>query len=156
MPELEGLRWLNGAILAMEASAFHLPWLRERLGDYGEFMRQRVLAAFAYAPGAFVRAQQARALLRARCDGIFERVDLLSTPSQPSAAPALGTPASTAFTGPFNILGWPAISLPVGLTAGGLPLGMQLIGKPWDEAAVLRAAAAVESGIGRTFQPPEG
>ena len=156
MPELEGLRWLNGAILAMEASAFHLPWLRTRLNDYGEFMRQRILAAFAYAPGAFVRAQQARALLRARCNQIFEHIDLLSTPAQPSAAPPLGTPASTAFTGPFNILGWPALSLPVGLTDRRLPLGMQLVGKPWDEATLLRAARAAEMGLGQTFQPPEG
>jgi aspartyl-tRNA(Asn)/glutamyl-tRNA(Gln) amidotransferase subunit A len=155
VPELEPLRWLNGAILAMEASAYHLPWLRERLDHYGEFMRQRILAAFAYAPGAFVRAQQARAALRERCAAIFERADLLSTPSQPGAAPPLGMPASTAFTGPFNILGWPAISVPAGLTAAGLPLGMQIAGRPWDEATVLRAARAVEAGLGRAFHPPD-
>ncbi len=100
-----------------------------------------------------MRAQQARAALRARCDAIFERVDLLSTPTQPDSAPPLGTPAWTTFTAPFNILGWPAISLPVGLGESGLPLGSQLVGKPWDEAAVLRAAHAVEAGIGRTFRP---
>jgi Asp-tRNA(Asn)/Glu-tRNA(Gln) amidotransferase A subunit family amidase len=155
LPELESPRWLNSALLAMEASAFHLPWLRERLEDYGEFMRQRILAAFAYAPGALVRAQQARAALRERCGAIFERVDLLCTPSQPAAAPPLGTPASTAFTAPFNILGWPAISVPTGLSADGLPLGLQLAGKPWDEATLLRAAGVVEVGLGRAFYPPE-
>ncbi len=153
LPELESLRWLNGALLAMEASAYHLPWLRERLDDYGEFPRQRLLAAFVYPPTAFVRAQQARAALRERCATIFGRVDLLSTPTQPDGAPPLGTPAWTTFTGPFNILGWPAISVPAGLTAGGLPLGLQLVGKSWDEATVLRAAQAVEAGIGRTFRP---
>jgi aspartyl-tRNA(Asn)/glutamyl-tRNA(Gln) amidotransferase subunit A len=155
LPELEALRWLNSALLAMEASAFHLHWLRERLGDYGNFMRQRILAGFAYAPGAFVRAQQARAALRERCTAIFERVDLLSTPSQPGGAPPLGTPAFITFTAPFNILGWPAISVPVGLTSDGLPLGLQLAGRPWDEATVLRASHMVEAGLGRTFHPPE-
>jgi Asp-tRNA(Asn)/Glu-tRNA(Gln) amidotransferase A subunit family amidase len=155
VPELEPLRWLNGAILAIEASALHLPWLRARLDDYGEFPRQRLLAAFVYAPGAFVRAQQARAALRKRCDALFERVDLLCTPSQPGGATPLGSPAYTTFTGPFNILGWPAISVPVGLTAVGLPLGLQLAGRPWDETTVLRAAWVVEAGLGRSFRPPE-
>ena len=156
LPELEALRWLNGALLAIEASAFHLPWLRTRLDDYGEFPRQRLLAAFVYAPGAFVRAQQARAALREPCNVLFERVDLLCTPSQPGGATPLGSPAFTTFTGPFNLLGWPAISVPVGLTAAGLPLGLQLAGRPWDEATVLRAAWAVEDAIGRAFHPPEG
>src|SRR6185295_1960700 len=86
LPELGQLLWLNSAILAMEAAAYHLPWLRERLGDYGEFMRQRVVAGFVYGPVAFVRAQQARATLRERCAKIFERVDVLSTPTQPDSA----------------------------------------------------------------------
>jgi Asp-tRNA(Asn)/Glu-tRNA(Gln) amidotransferase A subunit family amidase len=146
LPELEPLRLLNSAILAMEASAYHHPNLRARLSDYGEFMRQRILAAFAYDPRAFVRAQQARAALRRRCDTIFERIDLLSTPSQPDVAPPLGSLGSLTFTAPFNILGWPAISVPAGVGAEGLPFGLQLVGKPWDEATVLQAARVVEAG----------
>jgi Asp-tRNA(Asn)/Glu-tRNA(Gln) amidotransferase A subunit family amidase len=146
LPELEPLRLLNSAILAMEASAYHHPHLRARLGDYGEFMRQRILAAFAYDPRAFVRAQQARAALRQRSAAIFERIDLLSTPSQPDVAPPLGSVGSIVFTAPFNILGWPAISVPAGSSADGLPFGLQLVGKPWHEATVLRAARVVEVG----------
>jgi aspartyl-tRNA(Asn)/glutamyl-tRNA(Gln) amidotransferase subunit A len=147
LPELEHLRLLNSAILAMEAAAYHHPNLREHLDDYGEFMRQRILAAFAYGPRAFVRAQQARAALRRRCDALFEQIDLLSTPSQPDIAPLLNSLGSIAFTAPFNILGWPAISIPVGLGAAQLPFGLQLVGRPWDEAAVLRAARVVEAGV---------
>jgi aspartyl-tRNA(Asn)/glutamyl-tRNA(Gln) amidotransferase subunit A len=147
LPELEHLRLLNSAILAMEAAAYHHPNLRAHLDDYGEFMRQRILAAFAYGPRAFVRAQQARAALRQRCDGIFEQIDLLSTPSQPTTAPALNSLGSIAFTAPFNILGWPAISVPVGIGDAQLPLGLQLVGRPWHEAAVLRAARVVEASI---------
>jgi aspartyl-tRNA(Asn)/glutamyl-tRNA(Gln) amidotransferase subunit A len=147
VPQLEALRLVNGAILAVEASAFHLPHLRTRLDDYGEFMRQRIIAAFAYDTRALARAQQARAELRRQCSELFKRIDLLSTPAQPGGAPPLGNIGSLIFTGPFNALGWPAISVPVGLTDDGLPLGLQLAGKPWDDATVLRAARAVEAGI---------
>jgi aspartyl-tRNA(Asn)/glutamyl-tRNA(Gln) amidotransferase subunit A len=144
MPELEALRTVQGALLPIEAATFHEPMLRERMEDYGEFMRQRILAAFAFGSRAFIQAQQVRAVLRRRCARIFERVDVLTTPSQPDAGPPLGTPASTQFTGPFNSLGWPAISIPVGSMPDGRPLAMQIAGRPWDEAAVLRAARAVE------------
>ena len=146
IPALESLRLINSAILALEASAFHEPMLRTRLADYGEFMRQRVIAAYAYGPRAFVQAQQARAALRRQCDALFGQVDLISTPAQPGSAPALGSIGSTAFTGPFNALGWPAICLPVGSDAG-LPLGLQLVGRPWDEATMLRAARAIEAAL---------
>lgn len=145
LPELSRLRVLNTALIAQEAVAFHLPWLRERLDDYGEFARLRLLTSFAYGPADFVRAQQLRQELRRRCEQIFERVDLLSTPTAPYGAPALGDPARNSwFTAPFNALGWPAITVPVGLTAERLPLGLQIAGRPWDEATVLRAAAVVE------------
>jgi aspartyl-tRNA(Asn)/glutamyl-tRNA(Gln) amidotransferase subunit A len=147
LPTLEDLRVLNSAILALEAATFHEPMLRRRLDDYGEFMRHRILAGYGFAPDAFVRAQQIRAIVRRHCRALFDRVDLLSTPTMPYGAPTLGTPASTAFTAPFNVLGWPAITLPVGLTADGLPLGLQLAGRPWDEATILRAARVVETGI---------
>lgn len=146
VPQLEALRLVNGAILGLEASAFHEPMLRTRLNDYGEFMRQRVVAGYAYGPRAFLQAQQARAALRRECNSLFERIDLLSTPTQPGTAPTLGNIGSTVFTGPFNALGWPAISMPVGLDAG-LPLGLQLAGRPWDDATVLRAAYALESAL---------
>ena len=86
-------------------------------------------------------------MLRQRFDAIFDRVELLSTPTMPYGAPLLGVPSTTAFTAPFNALGWPAITVPVGLTAERLPIGLQLAGKPWDEATVLRAAAVVEAEL---------
>jgi aspartyl-tRNA(Asn)/glutamyl-tRNA(Gln) amidotransferase subunit A len=146
VPELSRLRVLNTALIALEAVAFHLPWLRERPDDYGEFARLRLLTSFAYGPADFVRAQQLRQALRRRCEQIFEQVDLLSTPTAPYGAPALGDPARNSWlTAPFNALGWPAITVPVGLTADRLPLGLQIAGRPWDEATVLRAAAVVEA-----------
>ena len=144
VPEIHTLRVLHAAMLGLEASAYHLRHLRTRLDDYGEFMRQRVLAAFAYGAHAYMYVQQARGVFRERCNRYFEQIDLLSTPAQPEGAPSLGTPAPTTFTGVFNILGWPAISVPVGVTTDQLPLGLQLVGKPWDEETVLCAARAIE------------
>jgi aspartyl-tRNA(Asn)/glutamyl-tRNA(Gln) amidotransferase subunit A len=146
LPEFYEAWVVNRVIIALEAVAFHEPFLRERLNDYGEFMRQRVLYSYAFSPGTFVRVQQLRQSLRARFNALFSRIDLLSTPTMPGGAPLLGTPGSTALTGPFNLLGWPTISVPVGKTAAeGLPLGLQLAGKPWDEATVLRAARVIEA-----------
>jgi aspartyl-tRNA(Asn)/glutamyl-tRNA(Gln) amidotransferase subunit A len=151
VPEIEALRLLNGALIAMEAGALHLPWLRTRLGDYGPFMRQRVLSAFIYDSGAFVRAQQARARLRRRCAELFQAIDLLALPCVPDVAPELGTPTPTLFTGPFNCLGWPAVSVPVGLSAAGLPVAAQLVAAPWDEHTLLRGAYVVEQALGRVI-----
>jgi aspartyl-tRNA(Asn)/glutamyl-tRNA(Gln) amidotransferase subunit A len=141
------LRSLNGALLGMEASAFHQPNLSSRLEDYSEFMRQRLLAAYAYSPNAFVLVQQARQAIRRRFETLFRSIDLFSTPTMPGEAPLLGTPAPVTFTGPINFLGWPAITVPVAVTAEGLPLGLQLVGKAWDEATVLRAAYAREESV---------
>lgn len=144
MPRLRTMWTLGGALLAQEALAYHLPTLRTRLSDYGDFMRLRILAAFAYEPGAFVRAQQLRGVFRHEVNAIFDTVDLLSTPTMPDAAPLLGVPSPTVFTLPFNLLGWPALTVPAGKTSSGLPLGLQLVGRPWDEATVLRAGLALE------------
>ncbi|OJV97185.1 MAG: amidase [Chloroflexi bacterium 54-19] len=147
MADFDILRSLNGALLGLEASAFHQPYLSSRMDEYGEFPRQRLLAAYAYAPNAFVLVEQVRQAIRQRFVGLFQQIDLFSTPTMPAKAPPLGTPAPVTFTGPFNFLGWPAATVPVGCTADGLPLGLQLVGRAWDEATVLRAAYAIETGL---------
>lgn len=149
IPAIDELRVVGAAILAMEAAGLHLPTLRTRLDDYGPFPRQRLLAAFYYGPGDFVQAQQARARLRRQMAELFTTIDLLLVPSVPDVAPELGVPTPTTFTLPFNVLGWPAISLPAGLNAAGLPLAVQLVARPWDEPTLLRAAYSLEQALGR-------
>ncbi len=146
LPELNELRSINGCIIAMEATAYHEPMLRERPEDFGEFAYQRLISSYAYAPNALARAEQARTRLRQRMNGIFANVDLLSTPTMPYGAPPLEQqPRNTWYTGPFNSLGWPAITVPVGLGNDRLPLAMQIVARPWDEETVFRAAAVVEA-----------
>jgi Asp-tRNA(Asn)/Glu-tRNA(Gln) amidotransferase A subunit family amidase len=145
LPELEDLRVLGSTIINLEALAYHEPTLRGRPDDLGEFLRDRLRVAYAYSPVAYVQAQQARAVLRARCDELLTRFDYLSTPGMPYGAPPLGEPrGNTRYSHPFNGLGWPAIVVPTGLTSDGLPLATQLVGRPWDEAGVLRTARAIE------------
>lgn len=145
LPELEALRVVGSPIIGMEATAYHERSLRERPLDLGAFPRYRLLVAYAYGPNDYVRAQQTRAVLRARCAGLWERFDLLSSPALAYGAPALGDPSSnTRYSHPFNCLGWPAIVVPSGLTADGLPLATQIIGRPWDELRVLQAGRVVE------------
>ncbi len=141
---MASLRVLNGALLAMEAAVYHAAMLRERSADYGEFARLRLFAAHAYPPGAYIRAQQARAEYRRRFEQKCAGLDLLSTPTMPGPAPPLGVPAATRFTAPLNLLGWPAITVPAG-TFNGMPVGLQLVGRPCDEASLLRAARVVEA-----------
>jgi len=147
LPVMASLRVLNGALLAMEAAVHHGATLRDRSADYGEFARLRLLAAHAYPPGAYIRAQQGRAECRRRFERECRGLDLLSTPTMPGAAPPLGVPAPTRFTAPFNLLGWPAITVPTG-TADDMPIGLQLVGRPWEEATVLKAARVVEMARG--------
>ncbi len=149
LPDLEDLRVIGSAIIGLEAVTYHEPTLRDRPQDLGQFPRDRLTISYAYGPDVYVQAQQMRAMLRARLDRVWESVDLLSTPALAYGAPPLGEPRSnTRYSIPFNALGWPAIVVPTGLTGDGLPLSTQLIGQPWDEATVLRAARAVErSGL---------
>jgi Asp-tRNA(Asn)/Glu-tRNA(Gln) amidotransferase A subunit family amidase len=144
VPFMRTMWALGAAILAQEALSYHLPNMRTRLDDFGEFMRMRILAALAYEPGSLVRAQQARSVLRTQANALFEQIDLLSTPTMPAPAPLLGVPSGTFFTMPFNLVGWPALTVPSGQTSDGLPVGLQLAGRPWDEATVLRAGLALE------------
>jgi len=145
LPELEDLRVVGSAIIGLEALTYHEPTLRNHPQDLGQFPRDRLMVAYAYGPNADVQAQQMRAMLRARLDRLWERIDVLSTPALAYGAPPLGESRSnTRFMIPFNALGWPAIVVPSGLTSDGLPLATQIIGRPWDEATVLRAARAVE------------
>jgi aspartyl-tRNA(Asn)/glutamyl-tRNA(Gln) amidotransferase subunit A len=145
LPESDPLRTVSGALLAMEAAVVHAPMMAAHLELYGPFPRGRLLRAFMYGAQDFMHAQAARQSVRQRWASIFGRVDVISTPAQPYSAPKLSEPGSVTFTNPFNVLGWPAISVPCGVDGTGLPLAIQLAGRAWDEATLLRAAQAVEA-----------
>jgi aspartyl-tRNA(Asn)/glutamyl-tRNA(Gln) amidotransferase subunit A len=153
LPHVEVVSAASSAIVASEALVYHAEWLRARPSDYQADVRQRLrLGAFVSGPD-YVRAQQARVLVRRAVDDALAARDVLLAPATPIPAPAVGETATTIgegrvdvraalirLTRPFNCSGHPACAVPCGFTTAGLPLGMQFVGRPFDEATVLRAA----------------
>jgi aspartyl-tRNA(Asn)/glutamyl-tRNA(Gln) amidotransferase subunit A len=147
----------SAAIVASEALAYHAPWMRSRPQDYQPDVRER-LRMGAFITGAqYVRSQQIRALLTREVDEALARRDVLLAPATPLAAPVLGEretalgdgpsdvrAALLRCTRPFNFSGHPACAAPCGFTAGGLPIGLQIVGRPFDEATVLRVVDAYQ------------
>jgi aspartyl-tRNA(Asn)/glutamyl-tRNA(Gln) amidotransferase subunit A len=145
------------AVVAVEALAYHAETLRTRPAEYDPDVARR-LRLSAFVGGVhYVRAQQARALVREEIDATLARRDVLVAPATPVVAPALDERQVTLGDGPadvrsallrftrlFNFSGHPACSVPCGFTDAGLPVGMQLVGRPFDEVTVLRAADAFQ------------
>ena len=145
------------AIIGSEALAYHADTLRARAADYDPEVARRLKVAAFITGRHYVHAQQVRGLIRADVDAALARRDVLLAPTTPMPAPALDErqvtlgdgpspvrPALIRFTQPFNLSGHPVCSLPCGFTAGGLPVGMQIVGRPFDEATVLRTADAFQ------------
>jgi aspartyl-tRNA(Asn)/glutamyl-tRNA(Gln) amidotransferase subunit A len=147
----------SAAIVASEALVYHAAWLRSRPLDYQADVRER-LRLGAFVTGAhYVRSQQVRALVRREVDEALARRDVLLAPATPLTAPVLGERETTLGDGPsdvraallrcarpFNFSGHPACAAPCGFTAGGLPIGVQVVGRPFDEATVLRVVDAYQ------------
>jgi aspartyl-tRNA(Asn)/glutamyl-tRNA(Gln) amidotransferase subunit A len=145
-------------ILSAEATGIHEEFLRTRPDDYQPDVRARLEKGFAVRGIDYGRARRAGELLRRDLTTLFEKVSLLATPMCGIAAPKLGQrkvaidgetvsvmAPLTRYTRVFNLAGLPAISVPCGFSSEGLPLGLQLVGRAWDEATVLQAAYAYET-----------
>ena len=141
-------------IMLTEAMALHAPWLRSRFNDYGEMMGARMAVAAMVSGSDITQAQRRRRVLCQEMAAAMADVDILITATAPGEAPridSLGNWTSMekpGFTMPFNITGYPAISICIGFGAGGLPVAMQLVAKPFAEPTVFRAAHAYERANG--------
>ena len=144
-----GLRVEGGSLDEMYAST--------RAAGFGAEVKRRILIgtyvlSAGYYDAYYLKAQRVRALVAQDFAQAFERVDCLLAPTAPSAAFAIGEHSADPiamylndlFTVPADLAGLPAISVPAGLSGDGLPLGLQIIGRPFDEETVLRAAEAME------------
>ncbi len=137
-----------------------------RAAGFGAEVRRRVLIgtyvlSAGYYDAYYLKAQRVRALIARDFEEAYKRVDCILTPTAPSTAFAIGDkeddPISMylndVFTVPVNLAGLPGISVPSGLGADGLPLGLQVIGRAFDEETVLRVAAVIEKAAGFHYRP---
>ena len=132
-----------------ELYAVHEPVLRTRLGDFGEDFLGRTLGALLISGADYVQASRWRRVLIAEMAPLYAKYDVLVT-AAPGPAPRLESWRTISFwqkpslTTPFNVLGGPALAQCIGYTPDGLPLSMQIVGRPFDDATVLRVAHAYE------------
>jgi aspartyl-tRNA(Asn)/glutamyl-tRNA(Gln) amidotransferase subunit A len=156
VPLLEEAGTINQLVMLPEAANAHLPWLRERLADYGPDVRARLLAGLLLPPTAYVTGQRARRWFDEGISRLFDRVDLLVAPAMPTTAPPIAEEtvevrgqtipyrlALIPFNSPWSLAGLPVLSLPCGFVDG-LPVGLALVGRRFEEGTVLRAAHAFQ------------
>ena len=136
-----------------------------RAAGFGPEVKRRIMIgtyvlSAGFYDAYYTQAQRVRALIARDFDQAWDNCDLLLTPTAPSAAFAAGDKAdplemylNDVFTVPASMAGLPAMSVPAGLSAGGLPLGLQVIGPALAEAAVLNAAYAIERAAGFAARP---
>jgi aspartyl-tRNA(Asn)/glutamyl-tRNA(Gln) amidotransferase subunit A len=151
-----------------EAAEYHEQWMRTRAYDYGQDVRRMLEAGMLTPAIYYVRAQRSRAAILAETLKALDKFSVLVAPTAAIPAPridvggralsASGEPvdmvaAVLRFTAPFNVTGQPALALPTGLSPDGLPLSMQIIGRPFDEATVFKVADAYERARGPLAEP---
>lgn len=150
-------------IMFAEAAEYHEQWMRTRAHEYGHDVRRMLEAGMITPAVYYVRAQRSRATILAETLKALERFTVLVAPTAAIPAPRIdvggralldsGAPVDMVasvlrFTAPFNVTGQPSLALPTGLSPNGLPLSMQIIGKPFDEATVFKVADAYERARG--------
>lgn len=152
----------NGLMTPSDAAAFHWENLSSRPEDFGADVLQRLKTGAAYTSTEYILARRTQTLMRRQFEKFFEGYDILLSPATPVAAPPIEGPDAveqarllTRFTAPFNLTGLPALSLPCGFTQTGLPVGLQIVSRPWAEDAVLRSAYAFEQATDWHLRKPE-
>jgi aspartyl-tRNA(Asn)/glutamyl-tRNA(Gln) amidotransferase subunit A len=182
IPTIEQAPALATTIMFAEAAEFHEHWIRTRPQNYGLDVRRTLEAGMLTPAMYYVRAQRARAVVLAETLAALDGRLALVAPTAAISAPKIAAvnpeealsrradglgsrtmsksaeqvnmvTAVLRFTAPFNITGQPALAIPVGLSSEGLPLSMQIIGRPFDEVGVFQVAAAYEEARGSLPQP---
>jgi len=158
IPDMSAWNAAGAVIISAEAAAVHANWLRARGQDYSPQLRMRLEQGLAIPAAVYLNALRLRGVaLRHFCSEVFSKVDLVHAPvvsfqtptieetdlgDRPEAAAMLGR--TTRLTRPGNFLALPIVSANAGFTRAGMPIGMQLMGRPYDEATVLRAGHAYQ------------
>jgi aspartyl-tRNA(Asn)/glutamyl-tRNA(Gln) amidotransferase subunit A len=170
-PGCEEMSSLATIVLAVEASTIHANWYRERKEDYSGQVRARIELGFHHPATRYLEASMLRARhLDAFGKAVFEHADAMLAPVLPFAVPTIaetdvgGGPQMgrtmallTRCSRPVNYLGLPSLTVPSGFTAGGLPFGVQIVGRPFAEETILRVGRAYERETDwHKRRPPSG
>ena len=155
--------------LRVEGETLDDMYANTRAAGFGPEVKRRIMIGTyvlsqGYYDAYYLKAQRVRALIKRDFDLAYEKVDAILTPTTPSDAFAIGENdddpvtmyLNDVFTVPASLTGLPAISVPAGLSERGLPLGLQVIGRMFDEVTVLRVAAALEAAAGFAARPAKG
>jgi len=145
-------------ILLAEGAATLEKWHRTRAKDLGDDVRSRLNLGAAVMAAQYLKAQAVRRRVRENFSRAFQKVDVIVTPQLPITAPKLhqgsvswgrkteAVPSAlTRFTRIYNLVGIPGLSIPCGFSKAGLPIGLQIAGKPFDESTVLKVGHAYET-----------
>ncbi len=157
LPDLEQTWPIANAIINGEANVWHAPYLQTQAEDYGPQVRKFLERGKSMLATDYVKARQAQTRLSQEMQARFAHIDALLTPGELIPAPAHDAfsiiidgreakllSAIISATCPFNLTGQPALTVPCGFTTSGLPLAIQIVGKPFDEATILQIGHAYE------------
>ena len=139
----------NRLMTQADGAAVHRERLREHPEMFGDDVRLRLETGAKTTSTQYALARRLQTEVKRMCEGLFERFDILILPTTPVAALPIQGNANwagllTPFTAPFNLAGLPALSVPCGFTREGLPIGLQIVSRPWAEDVVLNAGYAFE------------
>lgn len=141
----------NALMTQADGAAFHSKRMKEHPDWFGADVRQRLETGAAFTSSEYSLARRTQVETRRRCELMFDQFDMLILPTTPIAAPVLeGENAVerarqlTRFTAPFNLTGLPALTVPCGFSQEELPIGLQIVSRPWNEAGVLRTGYAYQ------------
>jgi aspartyl-tRNA(Asn)/glutamyl-tRNA(Gln) amidotransferase subunit A len=157
VPDIDALNDVGRVILLAEASAVYQPYFSRR-EDFGADVLALLDQGRLVPATDYVNAQRIRKILVGEFDSLFSKIDCLLTPTTPTTAPLIGQKqveldgemmdtrlATTRLVRGINVLGFPALSMPCGKSAQGLPIGVQLIARPFEEQLLLALGEALES-----------
>ncbi len=144
-------------IIMAEAAAVHQQLIAVRAADYGPDVRARLEFGLTVPAAVYLHAQRARRLILGQVLDALQDVEVLVTPATPVTAPRIGQArveingrdydvrsTLTRFSSPFNLVGFPALVIPCGFDGQGLPVGLQVVGRPFDEKTILRVGDAYQ------------
>jgi aspartyl-tRNA(Asn)/glutamyl-tRNA(Gln) amidotransferase subunit A len=159
LPLMDAIATYAAVMSRVEGATIHAEWMRQRPQDFATHINARMFPGYAIPAAYYVEALSRRGpILKAFAREVFTQVDLLITPTIRTCLPTLaatdidnGPPGTEKIalgvstnTRPFNYLGLPSVSVPCGLDPNGLPIGLQISGRPFAEATLLKAADAYQ------------